>query len=89
LHLEGIFRNFGGLFYLTTLEDKLLVGGSAGVPTCVICGANPRSASTVCNSGGDRAVFHAAAEEVVVDAKEILSWIKESVGSIGHCVWFA
>ncbi len=52
----------------------MLVGGSAGAPTCVICSADPRSASTVCYGGGDRAVFHAAAEKVVIDAKDVLAW---------------
>ncbi len=73
LYLEGIFCDFRCLHYLAAWEDKLLVGGSAGAPTCVVCGADPRSASAVCNSGGNRAVFHAAAEEVIVNAKDILA----------------
>ncbi len=66
----------------------MLVGGLAGAPTFVVCGTNPRSASAVCNGGGDRAVFHAATEEVVVNAKEVLVWRWSNVSSIGNCVWF-
>jgi hypothetical protein len=89
LHLEGIFRNFGGLLYLLAWEDKLFVEYLAVAPTRVVCGADPGSASTVCNSGGDRAVFPATAEEVIVDAKDVLLLSGENVGILGHCVQFA
>ena len=84
-----MFCDFSCLLYLAAWEDKLLVGGSAGAPACVICGANPRSASAVCNSGGNKAVFHAATEEVVVNAKDVLAWMWENVSSIGNYVRFA
>ncbi len=71
-YLEGIFRDFSCLLYLAAQEDKLLVGGSAGALTCVVCLSDPRSASAICYSGGDRAVFHAAMKKVVVDTEDIL-----------------
>ncbi len=67
----------------------MLVRGLASVPTHVVCGADPGSASAICDSGGDRAVFHAAVEGVVFNARDVLSWSEENVGSVGHCVWFA
>jgi hypothetical protein len=73
VYLEGIFHDFSCRLYLAAWEDKSLVGDSTGVLTRVICGADPRSASTVYNCGGDRAVFHAATEEVVVNAEDVLA----------------
>jgi hypothetical protein len=89
LYLEGIFGNFSCLLYLAAWENKLLVGDLTDAPTRVICGANPRSASPVCNCGGDIAVFHAAMEEVVVNAKDVLAWRRVNVSHVGNCVQFA
>jgi hypothetical protein len=66
LYLEWIFHNFSCQLYLAAREDKLLVGDSTGAPTRVVCGANTNGASTVCNCGGDRAVFPAITEEIVM-----------------------
>ncbi len=89
LHLEGIFHNFSCRFYFSTREDRSLVGDSNGVPTSVVCGANTGSASTVDDRGGDRAIFHAAPEVIVVDTKDILAGRGENVSGVGNCVWFA
>jgi hypothetical protein len=89
LHLEGIFCDFSCQLYLAAWEDKLLVGDSTGAPTRVICGADTRSASTARDHGGDRAVFHAAPEEIVVNAKDVLDWRGENVSGVGNFVWFA
>ncbi len=75
--------------YLTTQEDKSLVGDLTGEPAHVICGTNPGSASAVCNCRGDRAVFHAATEEVIANAKDVLVWRGANVSGIGNCVRFA
>jgi hypothetical protein len=88
LYLEGTFCDFCCLLYLATREDKLLVGDLTSALTRVICGADSRSASTVCNCGGARAVFHATTEEVVVSAKDVLAWRGANVSSVGNCVQF-
>ena len=67
----------------------MLVGDLAGAPTRVVCGANTGNASAVCNCGGDRAIFHATLEEIVVNADDILAWRGANVSGIGNCVLFA
>ncbi len=67
----------------------MLIGASTGAPTRVVCGADTGSASTVHNRGGDKAVFHATTEEIVVDAKDVLAWRGANVSGVGNCVWFA
>jgi hypothetical protein len=67
----------------------MLVGTMNGAPTRVVCSADTGSASTVRNRGGDRAVFHATMEEIVVNAEEVLAWGGANVSSVGNCVWFA
>ena len=67
----------------------MLVGTMNGAPTRVVCSADTGSASTVRNRGGDRAVFHAALEEVIVDTEDVLAWRGANVSGVGNCVWFA
>jgi hypothetical protein len=88
-YLEGIFRDFSCWLYLTARENKSLVGDSAHAPTRVICSADTKNASTVCNCGGDRADFHAATDEVVINAKDELAWRGANVSGVGNCVQFA
>jgi hypothetical protein len=66
----------------------LLVGDSTGAPTRVICSADSRSASAVCNCGGDRAIFHATMEDVVIDSEDVLAWRRTNVRCVGNCVQF-
>jgi hypothetical protein len=89
LYLAGIFHDFSCQLYLPAQEDKLLVEDLTSAPTCVICGADTRSANAVGNHGGDRAIFHAATEEIVVNAEDILAWRGANVSGVGNCVWFA
>ncbi len=67
----------------------MLVGASTGALTRVICDADTGSASAVRGRGGDRDVFHAVMEEIVINAKDILAWRGVSVSDVGNCVWFA
>ncbi len=73
MYLEGIFQDFSCQLYLAAWEDKSLVGDLTGALTHVVCGADTGSASAVHYCGGDRAVFHATMEEIVVNAKDILA----------------
>ncbi len=41
------------------------------------------------NSGGDRAIFHATIEEIIVNAKDALVWRWANSSSLGNCVRFA
>jgi hypothetical protein len=89
--LSNKFLVMPGVMWSSCAGSHTLKGYSATSVACLcwhVSSEVPSLAVQVLSAmvEGDRAVFHAATEEVVGNAKDVLAWRWANVSSVGNCV---